>query len=229
MLLDLLHALPSALDSANVEEATAVILAESILTAITKPREDRRVLRPTDSLGPTARSLPAERLFSLLKSLVGAILNSSRFELVRGNLYASLIQYLQLVMSNGVPTSDQEELFSTQAELKDGEAKSKRPSRFSRTKEAQGSFAVIQPVAERLVSVISRDAVDGAEVWKTVAFVLLDSLVHISLPQQTVITALARSGYLSGFVQAIKDSDVRLQGVLHPDPGRLSLAGINRP
>lgn len=221
MLLDLLHALPSALDSGNVEEATAVILAESILTAITKLREDRRAVQITDSLSPIARSLPAERLFSLLKSLIGCILNNSRYELVRGNLYASLIQYLQLVMSNGVPTSDQEDLFATQIVLKDQDGKSKKSSRFTRSKEAQGSFAVIQPVAERLVSVISRDAVDGAEVWKTVAFVLLDSLVHISLPQQTVITALARSGYLSGFVQATKDSDARLQAVLQPDPGML--------
>ncbi|KAK7682411.1 hypothetical protein QCA50_014616 [Cerrena zonata] len=220
MLLDLLHALPSALDSSNVEEATAVTLAESILTAITKLREDRRTVLPTDSLSPIARSLPAERLFSLLKSLIGCVLNNSRFELVRGNLYASLIQYLQLVMVNGVPTSDQVDLFATQIVLK-GQENSRKSSKFVRSKEAQGSFAVIQPVAERLVSVISRDAVDGAEVWKTVAFVLLDSLVHISLPQQTVITALARSGYLSGFVQATKDSDVRLQAVLHPDPENL--------
>ncbi|CAL1713365.1 unnamed protein product [Somion occarium] len=222
MLLDLLHALPSALDSNNIEESTAVILAESILTTITKLREDRRTSQPHETLTVAARSLPIERLYSLLKSLVGCILSHNRYELVRGNLYASLIQYLRLVMSSDVPVADQEvDLFATYIPVQDDSSKSTKLHRHRRSKEAQGSFAVIQPVAERLVSIISRDAIDGAEVWKTVAFLLLDSLVHLSLPQNTVITALARSGYLSGFVQSVKDADARLQAVLQPDPESL--------
>ncbi|KAI0075076.1 hypothetical protein K474DRAFT_1600404 [Panus rudis PR-1116 ss-1] len=210
MLLDLLHALPSALNSDNISEATAVILAESTLTAITKLREDRRTTKDI-------RSLPAERLYSLLKSLLGCITDHSRYELVRGNLYASLIQYLRLVTST---ESSADKAVMSYSAFEDEELR-RELQHPGRSREADGSLAIIQPVAEKLVAVIARDAIDGAEVWKTVAFVLLDSLVNLSLPQQTIVTALARTGYLAGFVQSVKESDSRLQAVLQPEPDDL--------
>jgi nuclear pore complex protein Nup205 len=59
-------------------------------------------------------------------------------------------------------------------------------------------------------------------VWKTVAFMLLDSLVYLCRTerQSSILTALTRHGILSNFVHGLKESDVRLQGVLKPDPGR---------
>jgi nuclear pore complex protein Nup205 len=74
---------------------------------------------------------------------------------------------------------------------------------------------------ERLIATISRDAIDGSEVWKTVAFMLLDSLVQLSglEKQHVVLSALVRHGILTNFVRGIKESDLRLQSVLKPDPG----------
>jgi nuclear pore complex protein Nup205 len=79
----------------------------------------------------------------------------------------------------------------------------------------------MKPTMERLVTTISRDAIDGTEVWKTVAFMLLDATVQLSSleRQHSVLSALSRHGVLSNFVRGIKDSDSRLQGVLKPDPG----------
>ena len=75
---------------------------------------------------------------------------------------------------------------------------------------------------EKLVGTITRDAIDGTEVWKTVAFMLLDSLVYLcrTEKQSSILTVLTRHGILSNFVHGLKESDVRLQGVLKPDPGK---------
>jgi nuclear pore complex protein Nup205 len=74
---------------------------------------------------------------------------------------------------------------------------------------------------ERLVNVISRDAIDGNEVWKTVSFMLLDSLARLSCAekQHIVLSALVRQGVLHNVVRDLKESDLRLQAVLKPDPG----------
>ncbi|KAJ3730809.1 hypothetical protein C8R42DRAFT_715470 [Lentinula raphanica] len=62
------------------------------------------------------------------------------------------------------------------------------------------------------------------EVWKTVAFMLLDSLVQLSPleKQHPVLIPLKRHGILSNFVQGIKESDSLLQSILKPDPDDLN-------
>ena len=72
------------------------------------------------------------------------------------------------------------------------------------------------------MSLVSRDAIDGTDVWKTVAFMLLDSLVRLSQyeRQPAVITAMSRTGFTRGFVHGIKETDLQLQAVLKPDPGK---------
>jgi nuclear pore complex protein Nup205 len=86
---------------------------------------------------------------------------------------------------------------------------------------SSGCLAVLKPVAERLVTTVSRDATDGTEVWKTVAYMLLDCLVNLSRDDKhgNVLSTLVRHGFLGVFVQDIKDSDRRLQSVLKPEPG----------
>jgi nuclear pore complex protein Nup205 len=84
-----------------------------------------------------------------------------------------------------------------------------------------GALAVLKPVAERLVATVSRDATDGTEVWKTVAYMLLDCLINLSRDDKhgNILLTLVRHGFLGVFVQDIKDSDRRLQSVLKPEPG----------
>jgi nuclear pore complex protein Nup205 len=88
-----------------------------------------------------------------------------------------------------------------------------------------GSLALMKSNMERFIGNISRDAIDGTEVWKTIAFMLLDSLMRLSRleKQHILLSALVRSGILSNFVRGIKESDLRLQSVLKPDPGDLSV------
>lgn len=237
MLFDLLHVLPSIIRSADVQESTAVLLSEAVLSSITKLREDRAQQIVIQSAGgdADAGSLPVERLKSLLRSLLECIIDNNRLELVRGNLYAALINYLHLVASSradGEPvgggaaglamslsssTTQEDFIFSDSHRL----ASQFGSSRGSSSALESGTLAVMKSVIERLVATIARDAIDGTEVWKTVAFMSLDSLVQLSRSEKphTVLSALVRHGILSNFIRGLKESDLRLQSVLKSDPG----------
>jgi len=73
-----------------------------------------------------------------------------------------------------------------------------------------------------LITMASRDALDGSEIWRTVAFMLLDSLVHLGNGKRSnqALGALVRHGVLVNFVRAIEQDDGRLQALLKPDPGK---------
>ncbi|KAI0944532.1 hypothetical protein AcW1_002214 [Taiwanofungus camphoratus] len=243
MLFDLLHVLPLILRSPNIQESTAVLLAEAMLSTITKLREDRyhQIILQSAGGDVESGSLPAERLYNLLRSVLECITDNSRIELVRGNLYASLINYLHLVMSTDATqdTGDKTSLALSSSlsasvsrdDLTFGDSMSSvilstqaKGSQASVSTLIGGSLAVLKPVMERLVAIVSRDAIDGTEVWKTIAFMLLDSLVRLSRSerQSIVLQALTRHGFLSGFVGGLKEADLRLQAVLKPDPDDLN-------
>jgi nuclear pore complex protein Nup205 len=241
MLFDLLHVLPTIIRSADVQESTAVLLSEAVLSAITKLREDRSQQIVIQSAGgdADAGSLPVERLKSLLRSLLQCILDNNRLELVRGNLYAALINYLHLVASTrtdagamgrgstrqplslSTSTTQDDFIFSDNQSSFGAASQFGGPSAPSSALES-GSLAVMKSVMERLVATIARDAIDGAEVWRTIAFMSLDSLVQLSRSEKPhiVLSALVRHGVLSNFVRGLKESDLRLQAVLKPDPGK---------
>ena len=245
MLFDLLHVLPGIVRS-DVQETTAVLLSEAILSTITKLREDRRHQVMLQSAGGDieAGALPTERLYALVRSLLECILDNNRSELVRGNLYACLINYLHLVSADdgrhdveavvdtfgkrsmalsvsALSSRDEVSLMESQG----GSARSTptpggRPTQHTSALEA-GTLSVMKGVMERLVGTISRDAIDGTEVWKTVAFMLLDSLAHLCRvdKSRTLLSSLARYGVLANFVRGLKEVEVELQYVLKPDPG----------
>ncbi|KAI6142345.1 nucleoporin Nup186/Nup192/Nup205 [Pisolithus tinctorius] len=247
MLFDLLHVLPALIRS-DVQERTSILLSEAILTVITKLREDRSYQIMLQSAGgdPKAGSLPEERLYALLRNILECILDSDRSELVRGNLYACLVNYLHLVAGNdrsprSEPSSDvvsrrsmslSLSVVSAREDLSLSESQSARSATPTPGGRAAshisnlegGSLSVMKNVTERLVTTISRDATDGTEVWKTVAFILLDSLVHLCRAEKsrTLLTTLVRYGYLSSFVRGLKETETQLQHVLKPDPDDLN-------
>ena len=239
MLLDLLHVLPNSLRLPGLHESTAVLLSETILSTITKLREDRRHqnLVQTAAGDVEAGALPAERLSVLLRSILECIMDHSRIELVRGNLYAALVNYLHLVLhaeaveehieENGGHVSNAS-LYASRGEMMPL-SDSVLPSSSTQLGRQPGSaslvttsLSIMKPAMERLVAIVSRDAIDGTEVWKTVAFMLLDSLVRLSQwdKHPASLTALARQGFLGGFVRGLKESDLLLQSILKPNPGQ---------
>ncbi|KAH7882163.1 nucleoporin Nup186/Nup192/Nup205 [Phlebopus sp. FC_14] len=248
MLFDLLHVLPEIVHS-DIQESTAVLLSEATLSSITKLREDRRHQVMLQSAGGDAEagSLPTERLYALLRSLLDCVLDTNRSELVRGNLYACLINYLHLVSADDRPSTADVAIdsfgrrsmslslsaFNSRHDLSFSESRSGSSpatptpgSRMSADTSAleAGTLSVMRNVMERLVATISRDAMDGTEVWKTVAFMLLDSLVNLcrSEKSRTFMSALVRYGMLLSFVRGLKEAEMHLQYVLKPDPDDLN-------
>ena len=241
MLFDLLHVLPVAIRSPNIEESTAILLSETVLSSITKLREDRQHQIILQSVGGESESgsLPAERLYNILRNILESILDNNHVELVRGNLYAALINFIHLMRSSHDGKTSQQgdtSMFAVpilNSTMRDSLAfsgsASLLPSMTDKSLEGTvsalelGGLAVLKPVIERLVATIARDAIDGTEVWKTIAFMLLDATVQLSSleKQHVVLSALTRHGILSNFVRSLKDSDSRLQSVLKPDPGTI--------
>lgn len=234
MLFDLLHVLPNTLRSPNVQQPTAMLLSEVILSSITKLREDRQHQVIIQSAGSDVEggSLPSERLYNLLRGVLECILDSNRNQFVRGNLYAALINYLHLISSSEAPKEPQKQLsvmanslsLSTTMRRDDfafGESQLALTTRQSSSSLISGSLAIMKNVMERLIGAIARDSIDGMEVWKTIAFMALDAVVRMCRVEKhpLVLSALTRHGILSNFVQGLKDSDLRLQGCLKPDPG----------
>ncbi|KAF8637106.1 hypothetical protein AX17_003010 [Amanita inopinata Kibby_2008] len=238
MLFDLLHVLPNAVQSPNIEEPTAVLLAETILTSITKLREDRRYQVVLQSAGGESgsSSLPAERLYAILHAMLQGIIDNNRVELVRGNLYAALVNYVHLIIpcstsdSHSMKTNDSTVPLSSSMSREDfvfGSSQSLVPLAgygASSSSLESGSLSLMKGVMERLVIIIARDAIDGTEVWRTIAFMLLDALAQLSgsEKQHVLLSALTRHGILANFVRGIKESDARLQSVLKPDPDDLN-------
>ncbi|KAF6749589.1 nucleoporin Nup186/Nup192/Nup205 [Ephemerocybe angulata] len=249
MLFDLLHVLPSAIRTPTIEESTSILLSETTLTLITKLREDRRYQLVLQSSAEEAGSLPAERLYGILRDIVEGILENSHSELVRGNLYGSLINFIHLVLCSK-PESDSDDGAANVVDPNDPfaaslAASSLRESSFGASQSLAlvqphrqqytsssssaaslelGILSTIKPVLERLVAIISRDAIDGTEVWKTVAFMLLDAVVQLSglEKQHSALASLSRHGVLLNFVHGLKEADGLLQAVLKPDPEDLS-------
>jgi nuclear pore complex protein Nup205 len=235
MLFDLLHVLPGTIRSKNIQESTATLLSETTLSLMTKLRENRRHQSIIQSAvgNAEADSLPAERLYALLRSILDCILDSNHSELVRGNLYAALINYLHLITSAATITETLGEQQiplpapTTRDPPSDGQPvvtiSQLGGFKSSTTSLETSILAVMKSGIERLVATISGDAIDGTEVWKTIAFMLLDYLVQISRleKQHVVLSALIRHGTLANFVRGIKESDSRLQSVLRPDPGNV--------
>jgi nuclear pore complex protein Nup205 len=213
VLFDVLHVLPRLIRAEHVAPTTRALLAEAVVSCVAKLRDDRAQRAATND--GIADTLPAERLHSLLRALVACVLDPSQGALVRGNLYAALVDYLQLVHE---PVASETESLPIRA-LSGSGIHSLR----------KGSLAVLKEVFGRLLNVVAGDALDGAEVWKTVAFVLLDALVDIagSDLSNAALTTLVRTGMLANFVQAIRRDDQRLQAVLVPDPGKFMILLLN--
>ncbi|KAG6810860.1 hypothetical protein H0H92_010044 [Tricholoma furcatifolium] len=240
MLFDLLHVLPTAIRSPDIGESTAILLSEAALSAITKLREDRRQQLIAQSAGGNADSgsLPAERLFAILRSILESITENNRVELVRGNLYAALINYVHLIAPSSrerpvALTGGQNLSFSLNSSMirDDFLDDSRSYVSLDRVSTSQGSGAlqtgsldVLKGHMERLIATVSRDAIDGTEVWKTVAFMLLDALVELSGAEKhhLVSASLNKHGILVNLVRGLKESDARLLSVLKPDPDDLN-------
>ena len=91
-----------------------------------------------------------------------------------------------------------------------------------------GTLAILTAGMERLAPVLARDALDGSEIWKTVAYTTLESLVTASREDRShrLLAILSKNGYLQSFVQSLKVTEEDLLNVLAPDPGQFPSSSL---
>ncbi|KAG8908999.1 hypothetical protein FRB99_000102 [Tulasnella sp. 403] len=242
--LDILQALSSFLSRSSPSPAIVVLLAEVVLSLSTKLREDRHhqlIIQSTvdDSY---AASLPLDRIHSIFRGILQCILQSGTSERFRGNLYAALTNIIHLVMSDsaqehspkvdgtGHKLSERSLSFIADEPSRDadsllfGRSVSSRGSQVKRTALESGTLNIVNKFVDRIVPVVCRDAADGSEVWKTVAFTFLDALVQLSRVEKEhhVLRVMAREGFLKNFVHSLKSADADMMAVLKPDPDNLN-------
>lgn len=244
IIFDCLGALLPRLSGPTLESDPALsdLVAGAVLALLTKLRHHRNSLAADAILDlDDVDDLPFDRLVSVLRVLISALIRPGTSVLARGNLYSALINYLQLVKS---PPKSSDDAFDDGATMTasfvdsdmDDSASLAGFSTISRTGARSGtssaliskSRALLASSLDRLVPIIARDALDAADVWRTVAFTLLDRLCALESPSSEstktsrTVELLSRQGFLKSFVANIREMDLSLQDVLRPDPTSLN-------
>lgn len=242
VILDCLGALLPRLSGSSGESdpALADVIAGAVLGLLTRLRHHQSEANNDDDLNVS--ELPVDRVLSVLRALTAAIMEPGTSMQARGNLYSALINYLQLV--KGIPVEetdtnlvddDDSSTLDAGSEIDDSLSYagfSASPvrgvqSRGKRASQAESrSRTLLASQAERLVPIVARDALDAADVWRTVAFTLFDRLTALqgtSTSSRTLLLdILAKRGFLKSFVANIREMDMALQDVLRPDPSSLN-------
>ncbi|GAA5979980.1 hypothetical protein JCM10908_001488 [Rhodotorula pacifica] len=238
LLLDLLSAILPPLAASEVDASISELLSGAAVLLATKLRDEGVALLFVDA-GETVESVSPERLHSILRAILQAILQPGVSLTVRGNLYASLLSYLQYSTkiaslspalsrtlddsaSLAGASSVHDDVFSLDGASTVG-GSSARKSRRSALE--HGNFTILSAAFERLLPIVCRDAAVGHEVWRTVAFTVLDAfmtLAEAGRVSSKMLAILAKQGYLTNFVAGLKDAEADLQAVLQPDPASLN-------
>jgi nuclear pore complex protein Nup205 len=171
----------------------------SLITRLRQGREEAAIAG--GEAGKPGPALPTDKLHNLLKQVLEGIARSGTTQVVRGNLYTVLINYLQIVSPQGSAAAAVE----------------------------PGSLTILLSTMDRVVPIICRDALDGSEIWKTVAYAALETLLAASASDRShrLVGILYRNGYLQSFVQSLKDTENDLRAVMAPDPGASQRAFIS--
>lgn len=171
-------------------------------------------------------NLPVDRLATVLRKIIDAVTRPGTTENARGNLYASISQYLQLLTltSNAqIPSDDVSIAPSTIG----GESTITTSLPQQQTTALQSAtLRELSNRKDRLIPLLCRDAMDDRDVWKTECFALLGGIVSICHNERdrAVLSPLAQSGALSLFVRSIKDREGALQECLGGDAGEWRVA-----
>lgn len=157
-------------------------------------------------------NLPVDRLSTILRKMIDAATRPGTTENARGNLFASISQYLQLLsLAPSIPDD------ATIAASTIG----RESTVPTVTTLHRATIRELANRKDRLIPLLCRDAMDDRDVWKTECFALLGGIVSICHNErdQAVLSPLSQSGALSLFVKGIKDREMALQECLSPEAG----------
>lgn len=200
----LFELLDSLLDRCDTDIAPGVLenLSEAVLVTITSLLN---ILLEFDG-----QNLPIDRLALVLRKIVDAVTRPGTTETARGNLYASISQYLQL-LTTSFEVSDDASTVMTSRDSTPTRALQRATVRELSTKK------------DRFIPLLCRDAMDDRDVWKTECFALLGAIVSICQTEKdrSVLLPMSQMGALTLFVRDLKDREIPLQDCLAPEAGKL--------
>lgn len=231
LLLDLIIAILPPIAAQETDQAISELLSGAAVLLMTKLRDEGIRTIFVDSVEPVQAASP-EQLHGILRSILHAILQPGISAIVRGNLYAVLLNYVQYStkIASSSPSLTRalgdESLASMNDDVlsMDGMSSVGGIRRPRRNALESGNLAILQSAIDRLLPIICRDATVGHEVWRTVAFTVLDALTAIAQEGRVVtkvISILSKQGYLPSFIASLKDHELDLLEALKPDPGKL--------
>jgi nuclear pore complex protein Nup205 len=198
----LFEILDSLLDRCDADLASGVLenLSEAVLVSTTTLIN---ILAEFDGL-----NLPVDRLSLVLRKVLEAVTRPGTTETARGNLYASISQYLQLLTTTFNISDDT----STVMTSRDGS-----PLRALQ----RATVRELSTKKDRFIPILCRDAMDDRDVWKTECFALLGGIVSVcqSERDRAVLLPISQMGALRLFVRDLKDREIPLQDCLAPDAG----------
>jgi nuclear pore complex protein Nup205 len=171
-------------------------LGQEVLSLVTVLNEDLASLAWSGSAPPT------EQLLELFQDVVLSA-TAQGDELARGYLHVSLIKLVHLSVSTGQlsPVSAGYSAFATLR---------------------SGMVALLDTDGQRMLAALCRDAFGGFEVWKTVSYTLLNSLILLTKgsSDQKLVSRLSSDGFLGTIVRSIPVNDSDLRAALQMDPGK---------
>lgn len=226
LLFELLDASLSASASPDCSLKMALILSHVALTCMAKLR-DERFLCPggSDSDSVTCldivsvKHLPSGAYHSILFKLLMAILRNESSEALRRRQYALLLiyfQYCQSILDPEIPVSVLD--FLLREEQGDDELNLQKIDK-EQADLARANFAILKKESQAVIDVVSRDAIEGSEVCKTISYYVLD--VFISIDQERFFLNLLQSKEIprSSLVDishfSCKDSRTSLETLQH--------------
>lgn len=236
LLLDLMTAILPPLAAQEMDAAISELLSGAAVLLSTKLRDEGIDILYVES-GETIQSVSPERLHSILRLVLQAILQPGVSPIVRGNLYTVLLNYIQysakvaaLSPALAKDLADAEVDTASVASFNDDLLSLDGMSTVGGTRRSgtkknaleSGNLAIFASALDRLLPIICRDAAAGHEVWRTVAFTVLDAIVAVAEEGKAtakVLSILTKQGYLSSFVNSFKELEAELQDALQPDPG----------
>lgn len=202
--------------------SAAELLCQVVLSLITRLRHGRHEAALSGETSRTNAGLPTDKLHAILKGVLEGIVRAGTTQLVRGNLYTVLINYLQIITPlPSVPSTDGPTASKDTLLLEGSVSGQSASSGQAASSLEAGSLSILLSTMDRVVPIICRDALDGSEIWKTVAYAALETLLAASASDRSykLVGILYRNGYLQSFIQSLKDSENDLRAILSTDPG----------
>ncbi|KAJ1976523.1 hypothetical protein H4R34_003950 [Dimargaris verticillata] len=197
-----------------------------VMTSVWLQTHHQTAAGSVSSMALLESQFPVPWLAALWERLIPSVVDTGSVLALRGTLYTAVLYFLRYVFT--VVDKDAE----ITERLRDGPSSTgavgqsgaltqqQAPSR-TRGQLEKAVVAVLQTYGDQLLEMLGRDAIDGAGVWRTVAFALLEQLVRCfgrSGAGNKIVQFIAHRNLLHHMVTVLKRDELGLAQTLQLEP-----------